>query len=89
LNRAHVPVGALTSEVEVELVRNEAKRLRIGRIDVTLHPEVSEARVDFDKCLGDFEDFCVVTQSVRDGLDVRVKVEPVELRATAEERPAV
>lgn len=28
------------------------------------------------KCLGSFEDFCVVTQSVREGIDVRVRVEP-------------
>src|SRR5688500_8266784 len=89
LNKAHVPVGALTSDVEVELVRNEAKRLRIGRIDVTLHPEVSGAGVDFERCLDDFEDFCVVTQSVRDGLDVQVKVEPVQARAAEENRPAV
>jgi hypothetical protein len=25
-----------------------------------------------------FEDFCIVTQSVRDGLDVQVSVEPAE-----------
>ena len=77
LSKARVAVAGLTSEVEVELVRNEARRLRVGRIEVTLHPELAETSETLSKCLGEFEDFCVVTQSVREGLDVRVKVVPV------------
>jgi organic hydroperoxide reductase OsmC/OhrA len=77
LKRAHQTVSALTSRVEVELVRNESNRLRVGRIDVTLHPELPTNGSDLGKCLGEFEDFCMVTQSVRDGIDVHVKVEPV------------
>jgi organic hydroperoxide reductase OsmC/OhrA len=78
LSKAHIGVTGLSSEVEVELVRNEARRLRIGTVEVTLRPELDEAGSGLSGCLGEFEDFCVVTQSVREGLDVRVKVEPVE-----------
>ena len=67
--------SAMTSDVKVELVRNEHNRLRIGVVDVTLHPKVTGDSAALEKCLATFEDFCVVTQSVREGLDVRVKVE--------------
>ena len=77
LKKARQTVSGLTSRVEMEVVRNENGRLRVGRIDVTLHPELSANGSDLGKCLDEFEDFCMVTQSVRDGIDVHVKVEPV------------
>jgi organic hydroperoxide reductase OsmC/OhrA len=76
LKRAHQTVGALTSRVEVELVRNDNGRLRVGRIEVTLHPELAANGSELGACLDQFEDFCMVTQSVREGLEVHVKVEP-------------
>jgi uncharacterized OsmC-like protein len=62
------------AEVTVELVRNERKRLRIGTVDVTLHTKLPENTAGLEGCLDLFEDFCVVTESVREGLDVRVHV---------------
>jgi organic hydroperoxide reductase OsmC/OhrA len=73
MTRAKVSVKDLKSDVEVELVRNERQRLRLGRVKVTLYPQ-TEAGVDFNRCLEQFEDFCVVTQSVREGIDVEVEV---------------
>jgi hypothetical protein len=58
------------------MVRNEQKRLRIGTVDVTLSPHMDADSTQLAGCLDQFEDFCVVTQSVREGLDVRVHVEP-------------
>lgn len=66
--------------VRLTLVRNEQRRLRIGKIDVALDaPGASEAALA--GCLGAFEDFCVVTQSVRHGIPVDVSVNG---RATAD-----
>ena len=51
------------------------KRLRIGRLDVTI--QLSESAADvrhLDRCLAQFEDFCVVTESVRHGIPVGVRV---------------
>lgn len=73
--KARVPVTGLAADLDVELVRNERKRLRIGRIGVTLRPKVEGGREALAGCLDVFEDFCVVTQSVREGLAVDVKVE--------------
>lgn len=76
MKRQRVQVRDIRAEVEVEIVRNEDKRLRIGAIDVRLLPTLDGSELEREKCLAMFEDFCVVTQSVRAGLDVRVHVEP-------------
>lgn len=54
------------------LVRNEKGRLRVGKIDVEIR--LSADYVHIDRCLMQFEDFCVVTASVRAGIPVGVKV---------------
>jgi uncharacterized OsmC-like protein len=75
LSKAGSKPTAVVAEVKVELVRNENRRLRIGHLDVTLRPGIAGGSAALAGCLDVFEDFCVVTQSVRDGLDVRVRVE--------------
>jgi uncharacterized OsmC-like protein len=74
LSKAKLSPKHLGADVRVELVRNERKRLRIGRLDVTLRPELEEGEEGLLQCLELFEDFCVVTESVREGLDVHVNV---------------
>lgn len=67
--------GPMRAQVKGELVRNEKGRLRIGRFDVTIHlAEPAGAIQHFDRCLAQFEDFCVVTESVRHGIPVGVRV---------------
>lgn len=57
------------------LVRNEQKRLRVGRIDVELDLGVPAASLkSLERTLATFEDFCVVTQSVRAAIPVNVRV---------------
>jgi uncharacterized OsmC-like protein len=74
LKRRGVAIEGLRSDVHVQLVRNAQKRLRVGRVDVAIHPQHAIADDVFEACLNMFEDFCVVTQSVREGIDVRVEV---------------
>jgi organic hydroperoxide reductase OsmC/OhrA len=67
--------GGLRAVVAGELVRNEQGRLRIGRFDVAIHlAEAAGSIQHFDRCLAQFEDFCVVTESVRHGIPVGVRV---------------
>lgn len=67
--------GTLRAEVTGELTRNEQGRLRIGRFDVTIRlADEAGAIRHFDRCLAQFEDFCVVTESVRHGIPVGVRV---------------
>jgi len=76
LEKARVPVSDFETTVEGELVRNEKGRMRIGTIRVKLAPIIDAEPVRAERCRALFEDFCVVTQSVRDGIDVEVQVIP-------------
>ncbi len=75
LRKAKVTANDVTADVAVEVVRNEERRLRIGKVDVTLHTSILATDPALQACLGTFEDFCVVTQSVRKGIDVAVRVD--------------
>ncbi len=67
--------GPMRVLVRVRTVRNEQKRLRVGAIAVDLHLALAGAGVQMrDRILGQFEDFCVVTQSVRGAIPVRVRI---------------
>lgn len=79
LRRARVQVHDMRTTVHGTLARNEAGRLRIGSISVQIEPVVdADDRPRMRRCLELFEDFCVVTQSVRAGIDVDVAVKPAE-----------
>lgn len=84
LEKAHQAPAGITTRVRGQLRRNEHGRLRIGRLVVDL--DLDGAGLDagrLQRCLGLFEDYCVVTASVREGIDVDVCVhvdgQPVEL----------
>lgn len=65
----------LRAEATVAMVRNAQGRLRIGRIAVDVHLSAAGADIrSLDRILAQFEDFCVVTQSVRAGITVDVRV---------------
>lgn len=74
LQRAKVTGASVSADVDVEIVRNEARRLRVGKVNVTLHTNLPPDDPALAGCLSTFEDFCIVTQSVRQGIDVAVRV---------------
>ncbi len=74
LRRARVDVENLETEVKVRQGRNDHGRLRIVGLDVSLNPQIEGSSGRIDRCLGLFEDFCVVTESVRNGIEVNVDV---------------
>ena len=77
MEKARVTITDLRAIVEGTMERNEQGRFRIAGMKVTLTPTVEgEPTNRYDRCLGIFEEFCIVTQSVRDGIDVDVRVEP-------------
>lgn len=76
LKKAGVIASSITADVGVEVVCNEARRLRIGNVNVTLHTTLPANHPALASCLATFEDFCMVTQSVRKGIEVNVQIEP-------------
>ena len=73
LNRARADVKGVSAEVFTRLERNERGRLRISSIRVLLMPDGGDPG-KLERCRGIFEEFCVVTQSVREGVPVQVEV---------------
>lgn len=73
--KSHVPLGPVKTRVRTRIGRNSAGRLRVAGVEVEIDPNISEVdRERAARCLSLFEDYCVVTQSVREGLDVEVTV---------------
>ena len=67
--------GKLRAEISAAPMRNAQGRWRIPKAFVELQlPEGGEDYQRLDRVLQQFEDFCVVTQSVRQGIDVEVTV---------------
>lgn len=83
LQRSRTPLKRLRTTVDGTLVRNAKGRLRIGGLHVRLEPELeTEGAEKLSRCLELFEDFCLVTQSVRTGIEVEVEVAPIPEPAT-------
>ena len=77
LRRARIEPTKIKTTVKTTLTRNEKGRLRIGGVRVSINPQFEEyALGDVGRCLELFEDYCVVTQSVRQGIDVQVELVP-------------
>lgn len=77
LEKSRTPVTGMKATVTGHMTRNEKGRLRIGGFDVHIEPGLEGAASGrYERCLELFEDFCVVTQSVREGIDVNISVEP-------------
>lgn len=67
--------GPIRARIDAVPVRNESGRWRIPSAKVTLHLPGHDADYrHLDRVLAQFEDFCVVTQSVREGIHVEVDV---------------
>ncbi len=67
--------GTLVATAVPELGRNENKRLRIQRIAVQLSLGKAAAEIEhLDRVLSQFEEFCTVSMSVRQGIAIDVQV---------------
>lgn len=76
LAKEEPPANSLKTEATCVMIRNNKKRLRIGGMEVKL--VVREALVNskrFDRCKELFEDFCIVSGSIRDGIPISVSVQ--------------
>jgi uncharacterized OsmC-like protein len=77
LHKARVELQGLQAEVTVAMRRNESGRLRLGQMEVSIRlagtPEAEASRML--RCAGLFEEFCTVTQSIRQGIPIAVTVQ--------------
>ncbi len=76
MNKKRADLRSLKGSIVVNLDREDG-RLRVTKMDAVLRPELDESELKkLEGCIEIFEDFCVVTQSIRNGIEVDVKVEP-------------
>lgn len=67
--------GALIATATLEMGRNENKRLRIQRVHVQLELGKTAAEIEhLDRVLAQFEEFCTVSMSVRQGIAIDLQV---------------
>ena len=75
LRKSRVEPETLSANVTTRVERNAEGKFRISGIDVELIPSVAAADAGkLARCESLFEDFCIVTQSVRSGIPVNVTV---------------
>ncbi len=77
LRKSRVEVSGLDAHVTARVARTETGRMRVAGVDVSLRPGTvtGDSLARLERCKDLFEDFCVVTQSVRQGVPVTVSVD--------------
>ena len=67
--------GKLITTATATMGRNEQGRMRVAKIDARIRlPDAVASYVQLPRILQQFEQFCVVTESVRHGVEVDVQV---------------
>jgi len=75
LQRARAEIKGMKTVVNGNLTRNERGRWRISEISVVINPEVDPVQINqMKRCIELFEDFCIVSKSVQQGIPLNVKV---------------
>lgn len=75
LEKARVRVKKLNTNVTAIIERNKEGYLRISGLNVQIQLQVpDEDKMKVPRCLPIFENYCTVTQSVRQGIDVKVNI---------------
>lgn len=77
LRKARIDIADIKSTAKVTVARSEEGYWRIQKLDILLEPDVkSHDEPRMKRCLEIFENYCVVTSSVRKGIQVNVEVKP-------------
>jgi uncharacterized OsmC-like protein len=75
LQRSKLEVDTVRAEVTPTVVRNDEGRWRIQRLDAKLYFAMSKGDSKrYQRCVDIFENYCIVTSSVRQGIPVDVEV---------------
>lgn len=78
--RPGLQLGPIHSEVRVEIVKNENRRLRIGKITVVIDPHLKPEDLEKARAVAQvFEDFCTVTASVRQGIPIEASIKGLSI----------
>jgi uncharacterized OsmC-like protein len=78
LRRSKADVRGVKALATGVISRNEEGLLRLKNVDVKIMPRLGSNTDEklVERCMGLFEKYCVVTESIRNGLPVNITVEP-------------
>ena len=76
LKKKNLTLDDLNAVAELTIARNEKGFWRVMKVDVDINIKISDpaTRRRADQCKKMFEQYCVVTQAVREGIDVEVNL---------------
>ena len=75
LQKSKVDVSGMRATVDGVTARNQEGRWRIREMNVEISPEVSEgSQKKLGRCVELFEGFCIVSQSIEQGIPINVRV---------------
>lgn len=76
LTKWKIKVTGMKTIAKTSIQRNSSGRWRIHHVDITIYPTYSDPHHErIPRCIDQFEDYCVVTESVRSGIPVNVTIE--------------
>jgi organic hydroperoxide reductase OsmC/OhrA len=75
LRHAHLPVESFHTDVTAVVKPNGDGFPRIDHVEVVLHPRLREPSPRTGRCADVFEKHCTVSSSVRNGIDIQVRVD--------------
>ena len=75
MEKSRGSVKDIEADVETSLIRNDKGRWRVEGIKVNMKVDVNDIdKEKLERCKSIFEDFCIVTASVREGVKIDVEV---------------
>jgi len=76
LQKKDFKINDLKAEAEVTIARNQKGFWRVRKIDVDIFAKIDdpETHKRADQCRKMFEQYCIVTRAVREGIDVDVNL---------------
>jgi len=75
MEKSRGSVKDIEADVETSLIRNDNGRWRVAGIKVNMKVDVNDIdKEKLERCKSIFEDFCIVTASVREGVKIDVEV---------------
>lgn len=78
LQKSRVDVKGMKSSARGILERNENGRWRIKEVNVDLYPEIDSEKIkQLERCKEIFDDFCIVSKSIEQGIPVNVSVHDI------------
>ncbi len=76
LQKKNISLSDIEGKAIITSKRNEKGFWRLKKIDIILNPNIDnpQMRKRADQCQKSFEQFCVISESIREGIDININI---------------